>query len=390
MRAVHFITGATGAVGGALTLELLSKTDAEVVCLVRAEHGDPRTAQLRLTRTLTAASLAYGVPELAGEIGRRCRAIPGNILEPLCGERARTLGRVDEIWHCAASLKYKDEHEAEILRHNVDGTSNILELAAVLRCSALNYISTAYVAGRRTGRVTETLPLAGTPTNNCYEESKIRAERLVSESSPVPTRILRPAIIIGHSRTHASVTTAAGLYGCIQGVLKVRRRASRETASLHGNRFRLIADPDATLNLIPIDAVVASAVRISFSNTPPGIFHLTNACPPLVGETTRLVFRTLGLAEPLMVASADQFTPADAALRRAMRFYGPYLQHRCDFDRANADAVLGSEASHWPLDEKRLKPYIDWYMRASAGEDAIQTGAAVFVDETAVHATATA
>src|SRR5215472_1983499 len=167
MSEVHLVTGATGFVGGNLVLELLKQTDAQVVCLVRSQDGTAG-ARARLHSSLMAAARAYHSMELLPEIERRCRAVAGDILEPLCGIIA-TPGTISELWHCAASLQFEEENEAEIFLHNVGGTENVLQLAALLRVPKLNYISTAYVSGSRSGRILEELPAPDTPTNNFYE-----------------------------------------------------------------------------------------------------------------------------------------------------------------------------------------------------------------------------
>jgi nucleoside-diphosphate-sugar epimerase len=358
MSEVHLVTGATGFVGGSLVLELLKQTDSRVICVVRSNDG-AAGAQARLETSLAAAALAYEAAELLPEIGRRCAAVPGDILQPLCGIGGLT-ATVTEIWHCAASLRFEDENETEIFLHNVRGTENVLRLGAELRVPKLNYISTAYVAGSRTGRITEELPDPGTVTNNFYERSKIQAELMVAAAASFHTRILRPSIVIGHSRTLAA-TSFTGLYGFIRELTRFKRRVARKLGGYLTHRpLRIWAEELAGLNFIPVDAVASTAVGISRSNTPARIFHLTNDCPALLGASMRLLFRELGLREPRFVGSSLPFTSIDEAFDKAIRFYRSYFLNAKVFDRSNTDSIMGP--AQWNMDEENLLRHVRWYL----------------------------
>src|ERR1700734_2067558 len=103
-REAHFVTGATGFVGGALVLELLDRTDAGIWCLTR------RKARLapddRLRAALTHAARAYGRPDLIAEVVARGRAMPGDVTERLCGlDGARPQGT--HPWHPAGRVQFR-------------------------------------------------------------------------------------------------------------------------------------------------------------------------------------------------------------------------------------------------------------------------------------------
>ena len=69
-------------------------------------------------------------------------------------------------------------------------------------CERLNYVSTAYVAGDRTGVVYEHELNLGQGFKNHYESTKFQAEVWVrSAMDEMPTTIFRPAIVVGDSRT---------------------------------------------------------------------------------------------------------------------------------------------------------------------------------------------
>src|SRR4051812_49617522 len=67
-------------------------------------------------------------------------------------------------------------------RVNVDGTGNVLDLCrAAERLERLAYVSTAYVAGLRTGIVYEHELVMGQAFKNHYESTKFQAEVWVRE-----------------------------------------------------------------------------------------------------------------------------------------------------------------------------------------------------------------
>src|SRR2546427_231127 len=84
-------------------------------------------------------------------------------------------------------------------------------LCVVRELDARHYVhfSTAYVAGRRTGTILERPVVDSTDMNNPYEESKARAELLVADATGLRTWIMRPAVVIGHSETHATLSDQA-------------------------------------------------------------------------------------------------------------------------------------------------------------------------------------
>ena len=86
-------------------------------------------------------------------------------------------------------------------RVNVDGTGNVLDFCLAAKdLERLAYVSTAYVAGKRTGVVYEHELVMGQEFKNHYESTKFQAEVWVrDEFDRVPTTILRPAIVVGDS-----------------------------------------------------------------------------------------------------------------------------------------------------------------------------------------------
>jgi nucleoside-diphosphate-sugar epimerase len=357
----HLVTGATGFIGAALVLELIEQTDAEVLCLVRGSAQEPDPEQ-RFTTAITHAATVYGKEELVEEILSRCRVLPGDITQPLCGVEDLDVSGVEQLWHAAASLAFEDDSEQEILRHNVDGTQAVIDLASRLGVRVFNHVSTAYVAGGRTGRILEELPPLDTETNNAYERSKIRGEHLVAVAPFERVRIFRPSIVIGHSQTYAA-TTFTGLYGFIRNFKTLRREVSKQLGMFLDHRpIRLVADPTVEMNLIPVDMVARAAVAVSRSDSDERIFHLTNAEPIVIAEGMEVLARAVGIRAPLYVMNREELTSIDVDVDDRLAFYGSYMRSAKVFDHSNVDAAIGSGALSYPLPGPRVEAIVDWYV----------------------------
>ncbi|HET6998264.1 MAG TPA: SDR family oxidoreductase [Solirubrobacterales bacterium] len=361
----HLVTGATGFIGAALVLELLDQTPGEVACLVRPSH-DPERARTRLSEALRRAFLLYDRADLLPAIEDRCRAVPFDLRDGGAISPSSLPAGIVEVWHSAASLRFKQEQRAKIVEQNVEGTRRMLQLSTALGASTFNYVSTAYVAGKRTGLVLEEPARDPSVAHNAYEESKILAETLVDDWEGLRTRIMRPSIVIGQSRTFAAISNT-GLYGFILGVQSARTdvEGRKLGAFLAHRRVRLLGNGEAAINLIPVDVVARNAVRISRSSSDARVFHLVNATPPLAAEAGRAVFAALGMAEPRWVEDDDDFTLIDERLDQHPRtdFFRTYLSQDRVFDLANTNAALGEEASTIFLESEELTPYLEWYLK---------------------------
>jgi nucleoside-diphosphate-sugar epimerase len=354
---MHVVTGGTGFVGAALVLELLRETSCEIGVIVRpGKDGSPKE---RFRSALAAAVAAYEEdPRLLAAAEARCRVVGGDVTRPLCDVAELDLP-IDQFWHCAASLNYENRHREEIERTNIVGTQNALALAERLGTTTFNYVSTAYVAGKRGGLIREEVS-SEVATNNIYERSKIAAEELVAATTTMRTRILRPSIVIGHSRTRAA-TAFTGFYGFLRGVVQFKGMVARAHAGLlEKTPLRLRMDADLGINLIPIDRVVREAVRIACSDAY-GVFHLTHPTPPRTGDLIGTVFREIGLPEPVLVGNSESMGWLDEQLNRRLDFYNSYVVGTKHFDRARCDAVVGSGDTE-VMDDSAIATYARWYL----------------------------
>lgn len=364
----HVVTGGTGFVGSALILELLGRTEGFITALVRPKAGVSPSE--RLHQTLNDLIDGYDLPKsLYDEVATRVRAIEADIEQENCGVVTADINELHgaEFWHCAASLQYQDRHRAQIERTNVYGTENVLALAQDSACTMFNMVSTAYVAGSRTGNIVAAAPDMSY-INNCYERSKIMGEQRVVASG-MPTRVLRPSVVVGHSRTHHTISTD-GLYGFIRNLTKFRNTLERTQAGLARTlEVSIEVHSEGVIDLVPIDAVVQDAVGLSNAGAEPGYYHLTNPAAPLIGDVADMCFVLSGLAAPKLVRDRSSMSEVDLKLQKRIDFYGSYLINPKRFDRSSVEAVLGASARSGDVIEgETLGAFCNWFLDRLEGK----------------------
>ncbi|HWH95821.1 MAG TPA: SDR family oxidoreductase [Baekduia sp.] len=311
------LTGATGFLGGELLARLVEQSDRDIITLVRAD--DQAAADARLDATLEAL-LAPEVRERA-----RVRAVVAHLDQPGLGlgarERDALVEGVDTIVHCAASVQFTLPLD-EARRINVDGTRAMLELAG--RAADLDrfvHVSTAYVAGDRGGPYRESEGDVGQQPRNTYEETKLAAERHVLESGLPNVSIVRPSIVVGDSRTGwtpAFNVIYWPLRAFARGLLRV-----------------VPGDPEARVDIVPVDTVADALFELAEGPAQTGTFHVVagDAAP----TTRQLVELAAGaFAVPL----PDFVAPGEAPeVERLAGAFLPYFRVRGTFAAARGHAA---------------------------------------------------
>jgi len=192
----------------------------------------------------------------------------------------------------------------------------------------------------------------------------MQAEALVHESHPLRTRIFRPSIVIGHSLTRAVSSGFSGLYGFIRRILRLRQLLDRIQEGLATRAgLRVIAEPGALLNLIPVDVAARQMVRISQSNSRASVFHITNPTPPPAFAVAKVIFRELELRQPVMVRDAAGMNWIEQKVEEGIGFYKSYFRGTRLFDRENSDLALGRHAIEpgYCMDSPVISEYVRWY-----------------------------
>ncbi len=275
------LTGATGFLGAQIARRLLHETDLTVIALVRAENQ--AAAARRLSRAW------WDWPELVNSPspkGCEVEILPGDVSLPHLGldeaTYSRLAGRITHIIHTAADLRV-DAPLDELRKTNLQGTANMLELARLAQrdhgLERYAHVSTAYVAGRRSGVIAEADLTGEYGFSNAYELSKYEGECLVQAAkSDLPISVFRPGMIVGAADT-GEIRTFNTFYFPLR-------------LYLTGKLPMIPADPALPVNIVPVDYVAEAIVRLTFCPEAKGLnFHLTAPAGslPQAGELVEFV-----------------------------------------------------------------------------------------------------
>jgi len=245
----YVVTGGTGFIGRRVVSRILSRgDDPEVWVLVRRE------------------SLAR-FERLAEEWGERAKPLVGDLTQADLGitdEVFAELGDVDHVVHCAAIYDITVDEDTQRAA-NVDGTRAVIDLAKRLDAT-LHHVSSIAVAGSFPGEYTEDDFDVAQDLPTPYHQTKFEAEMLVRSAPGLRTRIYRPAVVVGDSRT-GEMDKVDGPYYFFGLLAKLSWLP----------KFTPIVLPDTgRTNIVPVDYVVEALVHLMHADGWDGkTFHLT-------------------------------------------------------------------------------------------------------------------
>ena len=345
------ITGATGFLGRHLLWDLLRREDGleTVHCLMRPSRR--ATPERRLDQLL--GPIGGMLPP---EARARCHAVAGDITDEALitdpADRARLVGEVDRIIHCAATVQFDTPLE-DARRINVMGTHNVLRFAADAQAAGglrrVDHFSTAYVAGKTEGvaREDELVPVE---FNNTYEQTKWESEQLVRERQhDLPISIFRPSIIVGDSRT-GYTSNFRVLYWPLKALST-------------GLAVVVPLDAKGLVDLVPVDYVVDAFDALSRSDESLGRCYHLAAGPQgqsTCGELLDMATKFFGVRRPLLISPrisyrvvrpllyATLWGRRRPLLRQGEQFF-PYFAYRASFDTAAVDAGVGPDEVTRPV-----------------------------------------
>ncbi len=158
-----------------------------------------------------------------------------------------------DVYHLAAAYDLAVEKNLAF-QVNVEGTRNVNEFVKQLpNLRRYNYVSTCYVAGRRTGEILETELEHDAGFRNFYEETKYLAELEVEGlKDEFPVTIFRPSVVVGDSET-GETAKYDGIYSLIHYLRKAPNLL----------RFVNVGNSAVKLNLVPVDFVVEGIAALA-------------------------------------------------------------------------------------------------------------------------------
>lgn len=343
------LTGATGFLGSRLLLDLLTTRQRDVIVLGR---GLASTLRPRVLATLQAvAGRSIDAPAQG-----RLRCVSGDITQPWLGLTPAVYGRLveqlDAIWHCAGDIALGGERE-RLFRTNVQGTQNVLELAALTSPSSrLVHVSTMAVAGgRESGEVAEDDLTDAYGFETHYDESKYRAEVLVREWA---RRTGRGAVVLRPSIVASDAPLPQGTPGHPLKVLgelidAVAREREVDLAALRQRgevlRLRLPVSASATFNIVPDSYATEAMLRIGHDHAHEGqdvrTFHIVHGSNTPMEMLTRAIEARYPGLRLECVGSLTAPSPEERLVAAHLPGFLSY-GHTRRYSRAGALALTGA------------------------------------------------
>lgn len=337
-----FFTGFPGFIAGNIIRKMASGDPASRFELLvhPSQAGKARAEVSRLVE------MGYGP-------GSRFSLIPGDITQEGLGFDRSVLQRlkkdVTQVFHLAALYDLAVPREIAF-RVNVTGTGHVNQF--VQRLPDLKrylYFSTAYVSGRRTGRILETELDCGQGFKNFYEYTKFEAEKLAQETrGSVPLTIIRPAVVMGDSRTGETAKFDGAYF-----IMRFLDRFQRFPIPFVGKG----ASP---FNVVPVDYAVNAAVYLAHSDIGKNkVYHLTDPRPFPAREMYKMVCQEMLGRKPSWTVPAFAVSGALSipAFRRWVRVEKETLEYfriPAEYDASQAQRDLEGSGIGCPA----LKEYL--------------------------------
>lgn len=276
---------------------------------------------------------------------------PRSIDFGLSGEElAQLTERVEVIHHCASITD--PAATSEEADGNVKAAAELLELAEALPAlRRIVFWSSASVSGNREGFVTEDDLTDTAGFRNPVEQSLFECERMLREAAEdLPIVILRPALIVGDSKT-GETDDITGLYLLIRFLLSAPEDYRIPAPSRAGVR----------ISAVPVDYVVEAALAIADDPRSLGqTFHIVDPKPVTVHAALRLFSEATGRPaprehDPLNLATALMRAPGMQRFTHTTRAFLDHLKTDVIYDDRNAREILADNGLTCP----ELASYVD-------------------------------
>jgi thioester reductase-like protein len=323
---VVLLTGYPGMLARAVCQEVLrSDPGARIHAVVRAKFLDDARVALD--------SLGEGdrkrVNVLEGDAAAIDMGLSGSEYVHLSREITR-------VHHCA-QITYHGADRRLAENVNVGGAREAVEFAsACARLECLVFHSTAHVAGDRTGVVRECDLETGQTFRTVVEETRARSEKVIcSAMDRIPVAVLRPATVVGDSRT-GEVDRLDGPYLLVLLVVTTPPDIALPLPGLG----------DEPLNVVPVDWVARASVAIGRDPRARGrTFHLVDPRPLSARRAFELIARAGGRRGPLGSIPANLAkvllrTPGLDRIAKSPRAFLETLTTSVTYDSTNADELL--------------------------------------------------
>ncbi|HEX8354604.1 MAG TPA: SDR family oxidoreductase [Pyrinomonadaceae bacterium] len=345
-----FLTGFPGFIAGRL-VERLARGGARFQLLVQPAFAARARAEVaRVASATGAAAEAFRVME--GDITRENLGLSA-------ADLGEARGGATVVFHLAAAYDLAVSKDLA-LRVNVEGTRNVNRFALSLpRLRRYHYVSTCYVAGRRTGLILESELRHEAGFRNNYEETKYLAELEVEAlKRELPVTIHRPSVVCGDSRT-GETAKYDGVYYLVNYL-----RMSPRALSLAN-----IGNPEVRLNVVPVDYVVEAMAALADAAESEGqTVQIADPAPLTTEELFDVISRNLAGRESLVTVPATLVQtalnlPLNELVTGLPRVGVPYFFLKQTYDTARASALLEPRGLRCPSFPDYVPALLDFVER---------------------------
>ena len=241
---------------------------------------------------------------------------------------------------------------------NVKGTRNVNDYVLTLpNIKRYTYFSTAYVAGRREGKLYEHELVRPEQFKNYYEETKYEAEVLVRGiMDRIPVTVIRPGIVKGNTRTGETIKFD-GPYFILNFLDRIRFMPIIPN----------ITKSTCVINLVPVDFIIKATAYLTSSSKGVGkTYHLTDPKPYTVTEIYQMFLQGYNGKKPKGYLPF-RITKAALSIRPLRKFLGveveslDYFTWKGEFDCTQAQADLAESGIKCPDFREGVRPMVEYY-----------------------------
>jgi nucleoside-diphosphate-sugar epimerase len=335
------VTGANGFIGSYLAQALI-KRGWTIHALGRSKSGVPWRE-----RVLAALKVASATNELPDSSYLHFHE--ANLVRPDLGllrSSALPVEPKEVLVHLAGDTRFVPPDPAAQRQANVEGALNVMR-ALRPSVSRVVHVSTAYVAGDRTGTILESEGDMGQGFHNNYEKTKLEAEISVHSlcgQLGLPLAIARPSIIVNDTVNGRS-SAFTHLNVLVEVANRIQEFYGIKDGQVVNQEIRFPVDPAARPNVAAVDPITEALAWIVESPGSAGkTFHLCHPSPHTNAEIFGLVMEAFGIREKINLnfvqAMQSPLTRTEEMIARAFRVYLPYLNHSPAFDLSNTRELI--------------------------------------------------